>query len=240
MAEGTRTFRCLIISPGDVPHEREFAEMGIRRWNETEGDRLGLRIDPLRWERHGVPDAGTEAQQVLNRQLVNKADFGIAMFWTRLGTPTGSYPSGSAEEIALLSGSGRRVMVYIRNSSPPANHDVDQRKRLEEYLRAEIKPKMLVVEFDEPSKVENLIRDHIGTVVSDLVRRRRVRHVWAGFVALSALIVVCSLAVWRDPVIRTAKSRHFALNLWLIRRLRAAKPFDGSFPFLVNPRAPEK
>src|SRR5262245_56094076 len=92
-------FRCLLISPGDVTLERDAVSDAVTRWNAQVGEALGARVHVVRWETHGVPDASAPAQEVLNRQIVDDCDIGIAVFWARLGTPTGEHQSGSIEEI---------------------------------------------------------------------------------------------------------------------------------------------
>ncbi len=73
----------------------------------------------MRWETDGVPDASAPPQQVLNRQIVDESDFGVALFWARLGTPTGTHAAGSLEEIEQLQRRGARVLIYFKNAPVP-------------------------------------------------------------------------------------------------------------------------
>jgi hypothetical protein len=171
-----QVLRCLIISPGDVADERDHVEKAITRWNEDEGRRVDVVIEVLRWERHAVPDSGAEPQQILDRQLVEDADFGIAVFWTRLGTPTTNFPSGSAEEIQLLTDAGRRVMVYVRTAVPPESVEPEQYERLRAYLDDHVGRQTLFRTFDESKDIEELVRDHLGSVVDELLPIQEARH----------------------------------------------------------------
>ena len=38
-------------------------------------------------------------QKIINAQLVDECDLGIAVFWSRLGTPTEKHPSGQCSAI---------------------------------------------------------------------------------------------------------------------------------------------
>jgi len=102
MAKTVIEYRCLFISPSDVEAERKAISEVISSWNAQIGESLGTRIELVRWESHSIPEIGDEPQAILNRQLVDNCDFGIAVFWSRLGTPTADHVSGSIEEIEKL------------------------------------------------------------------------------------------------------------------------------------------
>lgn len=66
---------------------------------------------------------------------MDNADFVIALFSTRLGTPTGVAVSGTAEEIERLRTMGKHVMVYFSSAPVPRDHNPEQLKLLNEYKR---------------------------------------------------------------------------------------------------------
>jgi hypothetical protein len=119
MPKSVIAFRCLIISPNDVTEERHAAREVVDRFNGLVGEELGIRFDPVMWELHGVPDMSGAPQAVINVQLVDSCDLGVAIFWSKLGTPTAEHESGSVEEIDRLIQSGRRVLVYLKNAPIP-------------------------------------------------------------------------------------------------------------------------
>jgi hypothetical protein len=87
-----------------VSDAREAIEDEIRHWNAQTGPHLDAIIEPVMWESHSRPELGDRAQAIINKQLrIASCDFGIALFWSRLGTPTGEHGSGSLEEIDRLS-----------------------------------------------------------------------------------------------------------------------------------------
>ena len=43
---------------------------------------------PVGWETHSSPDLGAPAQEQINERILEHCDLLIAVFWTRLGTPT--------------------------------------------------------------------------------------------------------------------------------------------------------
>ena len=119
MARTVVEYRCLLISPSDVDAERAAISEVVGEWNAQVGSVLGARVHLVRWETHSVPDAAAPPQEALNRQIVDESDFGLAVFWGRLGSPTGSHLSGSIEEIDRLRARGARVLLYFSTSPIP-------------------------------------------------------------------------------------------------------------------------
>jgi hypothetical protein len=115
-------YRCLLISPSDVAQERDALTDLVNGWNAQIGRALNVRVELVRWETHASPDLQGPPQSVLNRQLLGDCHFGIALFWSRIGTPTSSYRSGSDEEIRRLLDAGVRVLVYFNRSPIPQDN----------------------------------------------------------------------------------------------------------------------
>src|SRR5258706_14587433 len=90
-------YACLIISPDDVQAERRAVAEELARWNASGGRALDLRVEPVQSETHARPEMGLPPQDVLNRQIVDNWDFGIAVFGSKLGSPTVSDQSVSVE-----------------------------------------------------------------------------------------------------------------------------------------------
>ena len=134
MARTVIEYRCLLISPSDVDAERSAIADVVDQWNAQVGNALGARVTLVRWETHSVPDVSAPPQDILNQQIVDDSDFGIAIFWGRIGTPTNSHASGSIEEVNRLRTRGARVLIYF-NSAPIPQEFLrdDQFLRLQEF-----------------------------------------------------------------------------------------------------------
>src|SRR5260370_29452559 len=102
MPEQITEYKCLLISPGDVTAERDALTDMAQSWSAHIGKHLNVRVDLVRWESHGTPDMSQPAQAALNEQLLDDCELAIAVFWTRVGTATQDYESGSVEEIERL------------------------------------------------------------------------------------------------------------------------------------------
>ncbi len=76
---------------------------------------------PIRWETNASAEMGCSAQDLINRQIVDDSDVLIGMFWTRLGTPTATDVSGTAEELQRFLDAGKPASLF--KSRRPADLD---------------------------------------------------------------------------------------------------------------------
>ncbi len=105
----------------------------INRWNVLLGEQFEHVVIPVSWTQHAASEFGAPPQTILNRQLVDVADLGLAIFWNRLGTPTDDAESGTADEIKRLHEAGKPVSVLRCNRPVPPSGDHAERARLDEY-----------------------------------------------------------------------------------------------------------
>jgi hypothetical protein len=140
--------RLLISCPSDVPaSDLHVVQQTINRWNGVYGERFGAVIVPISWGTHAAAEFGDAPQELLNRQLVDQCDACLALFANRLGTPTKSAESGTAEEIERIRESGRYVgILRSRREVDASRLDHDQAKKLEQYLD-KISVKGLILDY---------------------------------------------------------------------------------------------
>lgn len=149
MAYPTLALHLLISAPSDVPiKDMATIRKTISQWNLNLGRVVGLTVLPVSWTEHAVAEFGDRPQAILNNQIVEESDFAVALFYDRLGTPTGEADSGTAEEINVLVEAGKSVAVLVNASSRPplSGSALDERKRLSSYL-SEVREKALVFEY---------------------------------------------------------------------------------------------
>ncbi len=109
----------MIASPSDVPEERKVIREAIYSWNARNSLRGKKVLLPVGWETHSSPDLGGRPQDIINQRVLKDCDLLIGVFWTRLGSPTGNYDSGTVEEIQEHHKARKPVMLYF--SSQPIN-----------------------------------------------------------------------------------------------------------------------
>lgn len=137
MSYTANTFNVMIASPGDVASERAIIRDVVYEWNAVHSGTRKIVLLPVGWETHSSPEMGAPAQQIINRQVLNKCDFLVGVFWTRLGTPTEKHLSGTVEEIEEHIASGKPAMLYF-SSQPVAMDtvDLDQIQKLKAFKQS--------------------------------------------------------------------------------------------------------
>ena len=130
----------MIAAPSDVQKEREIIGEILEEWNQTDAEHSRIVALPIGWQTHASPESGKRPQETINHQVLEKADILVAVFWTRLGTPTGEYDSGTVEEINKSIQDGRHVMPYFSDAAiQPSQVEQVQRDKLMAFREEMIK-----------------------------------------------------------------------------------------------------
>lgn len=116
MAFQNTAFRVAIASPSDVPEERRILRQALHDWNAAHSMIRKIVLLPIGWDTDTFRLMGARAQEQINQQIILNADLLIAVFWTRLGSPTGRAASGTVEEIKEFRSADKPVMLYFSNA----------------------------------------------------------------------------------------------------------------------------
>lgn len=114
----------MIASPGDVASERSIIRDVIYEWNAVHSLSRNIVLMPIGWESHSSPEMGDSPQTIINKQILDKCDLLVGVFWTRIGTPTKEHPSGTVEEIENHINSEKPAMLYF-SGQPVVMESVD-------------------------------------------------------------------------------------------------------------------
>jgi hypothetical protein len=136
----------MIASPSDAAKERRIAQRIIHDWNTVHTVERRMVLRPIRSDTHAWPETGAPPQAILNRQLVKDSDLLVAIFLTRIGTPTGVALSGTVEEIEEHVKANKPVMVYFSRAPVPQDSDQEQFRALREF-KAWAREQGLIEEF---------------------------------------------------------------------------------------------
>jgi hypothetical protein len=169
MAYTATVFNVMIASPGDVQIERDLARDIVHEWNAIHSPSRGMALMPVGWETHSHPSMEDRAQDVLNKQILKDADLLVAIFWTRIGTPTGEAVSGSVEEIEKHVAAGKPAMIYF-SSAPVRLDSVDeaQYKKLKEFKeQIQAQSRGLFETYDTPSNFGEKFRRQLATKINN-------------------------------------------------------------------------
>lgn len=133
MAYRAVVHRVMIASPADVAAERKIIRDVIAEWTAIHSVDKAAVLLPVSWESHSAPEMGERPQEIINQRLLKECDLLIAVFWTRVGTPTGQEVSGTVEEIEKHIAEGKEAMIYF--SQAPVRLDSVDPGQYEELKR---------------------------------------------------------------------------------------------------------
>jgi len=133
MSYKAQVFNVMIASPGDVASERSIIRDVIYEWNAVHSSSRNIVLLPIGWESHSSPEMGATPQDIINEQVCNKCDLLVGVFWTRIGTQTNQYASGTVEEIEKHIATEKPAMLYF--SSQPVALDTVDEKQVQELRR---------------------------------------------------------------------------------------------------------
>lgn len=138
----------------------------VSRWNAIYGQQFAAVVVPTNWQQHSVAEHGVRPQEALNTQLVDDADIVIAIFWHRLGSPTGEAESGTVEEIERALRGGAYVgILRCSREVPPAEIDAAQLQRLREFYEG-IQSRSLILEYRDDAGLARHVDAILNTAVS--------------------------------------------------------------------------
>lgn len=160
-------FRVMIASPSDVQEERRIAQEVIADWNAVHSEDEQIVLLPLVWERDSRPTQGDRPQGLINAQVLKKADVLVAIFWTRIGSPTGVAPSGTVEELREHIAAGKPALLYFSSApTPPSKLDTEQLDALRAFQK-ESRDKGLQETFSTPEEFRQKLTRHLAQLVID-------------------------------------------------------------------------
>ena len=158
--------RVMIASPSDVPDARDAVEKAIHSWNDANARNRAVVLLPWRWETSSVPVQGAHPQELINAQGVDDSDIVFALFGGRLGSPTPSAISGTAEEVDRAQAQGKPVHMLFSTAPLPNDVDVDQLRALREF-RELMQDRGILGEFSNSEDLTVLVW---RTIEHDLAR----------------------------------------------------------------------
>jgi hypothetical protein len=167
----TRILQLVLCGPGDVSEEIKIAREVIEAWNQVNFDTMNCGIKAVHWSTDAVPSMRARGQQVINWGLIDNADLVVAIFWRRLGTPTGLHESGTAEEVRRAQARDIEVMLYFSNVEDVRTEpDPEQWEKLQTF-RAQAMNSGLGWPFRSRAEFRKLLAQHLNKRVHEILTR---------------------------------------------------------------------
>lgn len=131
---GITAYDLLISCPGDVSGYVSIIKECIESFNIGIGRINNAQIDGRHWSTDSYSQSGNTPQEILNEQFVRECDAAVAIFWTRFGTPTDKYGSGTEEEIEEMMSANKQVFMYFIDAPISMSEvDVEQYKKVQAF-----------------------------------------------------------------------------------------------------------
>jgi hypothetical protein len=141
-----------------------------------------IAIRGLGWEEYVTPGIATESQALINEQLLAEYDILIALFGTKLGTPTANSASGTVEEIEHAIANSRsslgksRVQVYFRDRiESVSNISVDEFKKVADFRESLKSRGILYRLFVDDKDLQKEVRVNIERAILEYLKRQDVQ-----------------------------------------------------------------
>lgn len=161
MAYQATILNIMIASPSDVAEERQLVRDAIYEWNAIHSKQFGVMLNPVGWETHVAPEMGGRPQEIINKRILEDSDILLGIFWTRLGTETGEYVSGTVEEISRHIASQKLTSIYICDRPILPSKITDQYQKLQVQIR-EWMPNGVLEFYNDLLTFKQKIKDHLS------------------------------------------------------------------------------
>lgn len=168
MPKSQNIYKLVCCGPSDVTKEISLVKQVIEQWNHAIGLDADRFVHFAHWKTDATPDLSDRGQGVINRQIIDKADILVAIFWSRFGTPTGKARSGTEEEILRAIQQNKRVLLYFSDLvSTSKVTDEDQYQKVQQF-RSDMSSKGLFFTFQSRREFEKLFSMHLGRALEDV------------------------------------------------------------------------
>lgn len=173
--EEIKIYKCFIASPGDTQNEREICDRVFVDINETQGQQCGFRIESKKWEKDARPGFGENAQDLINKQLLNDFHLFIGIMFTRFGTPTKNAGSGTEEEfnIAFEKKDVIEIMFYFNDEKvSPASIDLKQFEKVKNFKQMLSDKGGLYSTYIDANDFERKLKKHLFAHFAEIYKQK--------------------------------------------------------------------
>lgn len=159
---GITAYDLLLSCPSDVLDCLDAIKNSVDNFNKVFGAINNIEITIRHWSTDSYPQSGDKPQELLNKQLVRNCDAAVAIFWTRFGSPTDKYGSGTEEEIEEMIAAGKQVFMYFLDKEISLSEvDLDQYTKVKEF-KEKYKDKGIYFVVKNEQELQQQFTNHLG------------------------------------------------------------------------------
>lgn len=168
MPQEAHIYQMFIAAPSDVKKEKEIIQELVSEWNELNGAFKNVRIEVKDWS-DAFPFYGAHPQTIINKQVLEKSDFVVAVFWSRFGSPTEKHESGTEEEVEWAISNNVPLMLYFSDATlSPSKINSEEYQRIQNFKKKH-QPKGLYSVFSEYESFRSMFRAHLAKGIEALI-----------------------------------------------------------------------
>lgn len=169
MPKTVTAYDMLISCPGDVSRFVEILENSVSKFNNFYGRENNIVLRTISWTNNAFSQFGGHPQKILDKQIVDKADFAVAVFWTRFGTEREDYGSGTEEEIECMVNEGKQVFLYFLDKPvQPSKIDQEQYAKIQTF-KEKHKNKGLFFNIPDENVLASTFREHLELYIDSII-----------------------------------------------------------------------
>ena len=173
MTKTVTVYDVLISCPGDVSGFVDKIENTINKFNNFFGRENNIMLRAISWKNNAFPQFGNHPQKILDRQIVDKSDIAIAVFWTRFGSPTEDFGSGTEEEIEIMVKDGKQVFLYFLDKPiQPSEINLEQYTKVQSF-RDKHKNDGLYFTAKDENHLAEMFREHLELYMNSIVHGKK-------------------------------------------------------------------
>lgn len=159
---GITAYDLLISCPSDVEKYIEVVKECLEGFNTVIGRINNAEIVARHWSTDSYAQSGDKPQELLNQQFVRECDAAVAIFWTRFGTPTDKYGSGTEEEIEEMLSANKQVFMYfVDEPISMSGVDMEQYKKVQGF-KEKYKDKGIYFVVKDVEELRRLFTNHLS------------------------------------------------------------------------------
>ena len=170
MPKSIVAYDLLISCPSDVSSSIPGIIQAVDEFNSLFGRQHDIVVRPLHWTKNAYSQMGGRVQDLLNSQIVDDADMAVGIFWTRFGTPSQEYNSGTEEEIERMINNNKQVFLYfLQTPISPSQIDFSQYMKIQEF-RSKHKGQGIYFDLENSDQLVHTFYKDLYLYVDSLLR----------------------------------------------------------------------
>lgn len=159
---GITAYDLLISCPGDVLEYLDVIKQSVESFNRMFGVINNIEVVTKHWSTDSYPQSGDKPQELLNKQFVRECDAAISIFWTKFGTQTDKYGSGTEEEIEEMLSVGKQVFMYFLDAPiNPSKVDMNQYQKVLDF-REKYQDRGIYAVIKDKNELQRQFTNHLA------------------------------------------------------------------------------